>query len=43
MLPYLKSRIDQLRRQRLKPMTKLAGMLLNHLEGILKYCHTKVP
>jgi hypothetical protein len=29
--------------QRLKPMEKLAGMLLAHLEGILNYCRTKVP
>ena len=26
-----------------KPMEKLAQMLLNHLEGILNYCRTKVP
>ena len=26
-----------------KPMEKLARMLLNHLEGILNYCRTKVP
>jgi hypothetical protein len=37
MLRYLKSWIDQLRWQRLKPMEKLADMLLNHLEGILNY------
>jgi transposase len=43
MLRYLKSWIDQLRWQRLKPMEKLADMLLNHLEGILNYCRTKVP
>jgi transposase len=42
MLRYLKSWIDQLRWQRLKPMEKLADMLLNHLEGILNYCRTKV-
>src|SRR5438309_7922745 len=29
--------------QRLKPMEKLARMLLNHVEGILNYCRTKVP
>ena len=43
MLRYLKSWIDQLRWQRLKPMEKLADMLLRHLEGILNYCRTKVP
>ena len=43
MLRYLKSWIDQLRWQRLKPMEKLADMLLNHLDGILNYCRTKVP
>jgi transposase len=43
MLRYLQSWIDQLRWQRLKPMEKLAEMLLNHLEGILNYCKTKVP
>lgn len=39
---YLNSWIDQLRWQRLKPMEKLADMLLNRLEGILNYCRTKV-
>jgi transposase len=29
--------------QRLKPLEKLARMLLNHLEGILNYCKIKVP
>jgi transposase len=43
MLRYLNSWIDQLRWQRLKPMEKLARMLLNHLEGILNYCKVKVP
>ena len=43
MLRYLKSLIDQLRWQRLKPMEKLAPMLLNHLEGILNYRRIKVP
>ena len=42
MLRYLKSWIEQLRWQRLKPMEKLARMLLDHLEGILNYCRTKV-
>jgi transposase len=43
MLRYLESWIDQLRWQRLKPMEKLARMLLDHLEGILNYCRTQVP
>jgi transposase len=43
MLRYLQSWIDQLRWQRLAPMEKLATMLLNHLEGILNYCRTKIP
>jgi transposase len=43
MLRYLQSWIDQLRWQRLKPMEKLGRMLLNHVEGILNYCRTKVP
>jgi transposase len=43
LLRYLQSWIDQLRWQRLQPMEKLAMMLLNHLEGILNYCQTKVP
>jgi len=42
-LRYLQSWIDQLRWQRLKPFEKLAGLLLDHLEGILNYCRTKVP
>ena len=43
MLRYLQSWIDQLRWQRLKPMEKLARMLLDHLQGILNYCRMKVP
>ena len=43
MLRYLQSWIDQLRWQRLKPMEKLARMLVDHLEGILNYCRTQVP
>ncbi len=43
MLRYLKNWIDQLRWQRLKPFEQLARMLLDHLEGILNYCRTKVP
>ena len=42
MMRYLTSWIDQLRWQRLKPMEKLADMLLRHMEGILNYCRTKV-
>jgi transposase len=43
MLRYLQSWIDQLRWQRLKAFEKLAGTLLDHIEGILNYCLTKVP
>jgi transposase len=43
MLNYLQRWMDQLRWQRLRPFEKLAAMLLNHLEGILNYCRTKVP
>ena len=43
MLNYLQRWIDQLRWQRLKPFQKLALMLLDHLDGILNYCRTKVP
>ena len=43
MLRYLQSWIDQLRWQRLPAFQKLAQMLLDHLEGILNYCRTKVP
>ena len=43
MVRYLNSWMDQLRWQRLKPFEKLAQMLLDHLEGILNYCRTKVP
>jgi transposase len=42
MLRYLQSWIDQLRWQRLEPFQKLAMMLLDHLDGILNYCRTKV-
>src|SRR5271168_3879314 len=42
MLRYLENWLDQLRWQRLKPFEKLAKMLLDHLEGILNYCRTKV-
>jgi transposase len=40
---YLEGWIDQLRWQRLEPFQELAMMLLEHLEGILNYCRTKVP
>jgi transposase len=43
MLRYLRSWIDQLRLQRLVSFQKLAYMLLDHLDGILNYCRTKVP
>lgn len=43
MLNYLQRWINQLRWQRLEPFQKLAQMLLNHLDGILNYCRTKVP
>ncbi len=43
MLRYLQSWIDQLRWQRLESFQKLAYMLLDHLDGILNYCRTKVP
>jgi transposase len=43
MLRYLQNWIDQLRWQRLKPFEQLARMLLDHLDGILNYCRTKVP
>lgn len=42
MLNYLQRWIDQLRWQRLKSFQKLAVMLLDHLDGILNYCRTKV-
>ena len=43
MLRYLQSWMDQLRWQRLKPFQMLAQMLVDHLDGILNYCRTKVP
>jgi transposase len=42
MLRYLQNWIDQLRWQRLKPFEKLGWMLLDHLEGILNYCRTRI-
>src|ERR1700728_4852655 len=43
MLNYLQRWINQLRWQRLEPFQKLAAMLVDHLEGILNYCRTKIP
>jgi transposase len=43
MMRYLHNWMDLLRWQRLKPFEKLAQMLVDHLEGILNYCRTKVP
>lgn len=42
MMNYLRRWIDQLRWQRLAPFEKLAELLVNHLEGIVNYCRTKV-
>jgi transposase len=42
MINYLNRWMDQLKWQRLAPFEKLAKMLLQHLEGILNYCRTKV-
>ena len=43
MMRYLRQWMDQLRWQRLRPMEKLADMLVKHLPGILNYCVHKVP
>lgn len=43
MVRYLQSWIDQLRWQRLGPFQKLARTLLDHVDGILNYCRTRVP
>jgi transposase len=43
MVRYLRTWIGQLRWQRLQPFTKLAEMLIRHVDGILNYCRTKVP
>jgi len=43
MIRYLRSWIDQLRWQRLRPFQKLAQMLIDHPEGILNYCNVKPP
>jgi len=42
MLNYLRKWIDQLRWQRLPSFQKLAETLIQHLDGILNYCRTKV-
>ena len=42
MLNYLRKWMDQLRWQRLPAFQKLAETLLQHLDGILNYCRTKV-
>jgi transposase len=43
MVRYLRRWIDQLRWQRLEPFRKLSRMLIDHIDGILNYCRTKVP
>jgi transposase len=43
MVRYFQGWMDQLRWQRLIPFQKLAEMLLDHFDGILNYCVTKVP
>ena len=42
MVRYFQGWMDQLRWQRLIPFQKLAEMLLDHFDGILNYCETKV-
>ena len=42
MFNYLEKWVGQLKWQRLKPFEKLADMLIEHLDGILNYCKTKV-
>src|SRR5579859_5534074 len=42
MVNYLGKWTDQLRWQRLPAFQKLADMLIEHLDGILNYCRTKV-
>jgi transposase len=42
MANYLKKWMDQLRWQRLPSFQKLAAMLIDHIDGILNYCRTKV-
>ena len=43
MVNYFKRWMDQIRWQRLPAFQKLALMLVKHIDGILNYCHTKVP
>jgi len=43
MVRYFQGWIDQLRWQRLIPFQKLAQTLLDHFDGILNYCVTRVP
>jgi transposase len=43
MLRYLERWLDQLRWQRLPSFEKLGWLLIDHLDGILNYCRTKVP
>jgi transposase len=43
MVRYLQRWIDQLWWQRLEPFRKLSRMLIDHIDGILNYCRTKVP
>ena len=40
---YLKKWMDRLKWQRLPSFRRLADMLIDHLDGILNYCRTKVP
>ena len=42
-LNYFRRWTKQLRWQRLEPFQKLAVTLVDHLDGILNYCRTKVP
>ena len=42
MANYLRKWMDQLRWQRLPSFQKLASMLIDHIDGILNYCRTKV-
>lgn len=42
MIRYFRGWLAQLRWQRLEPFQKLAQMLIDHIDGILNYCRTKV-
>jgi len=42
MANYLRKWMDQLRWQRLPSFQKLAAMLIDHIDGILNYCRTRV-